>query len=299
MSEIISMPPIRLNPACIPCLLKNRLTDYPEGTPREQQIEYMQRILKVLAEAPNTVGAPVIVQKINEVQKDIFGYTKSFSHVKCHFNELMMTKLPVMREHLAKSESPLKLAIQYAMVGNYIDFGAMNKVDEDTLQQFFDNAGENPIDATEYENFQKEVKTAKRIVYLTDNCGEIVADRLLIEEIQRQNPDAHLTAIVRGEEVLNDATMEDAVQIGLDQIVEIIGNGSGVAGTDLTLISDEAKEHIDNADVIIAKGQGNFETMQMCGRNVYYIFMCKCDMFANRFQVPKYYGMFINDKHLL
>ncbi len=298
MSELISMPPIRLNPACIPCLLKNRLTDYPEGTPREQQIEYMQRVLKALAEAPNTVGAPVIVQKINEIQKDIFGYTKSFAHVKYHFNELMMTKIPIMRERLANAKDPMKLAIQYAMVGNYIDFGAMNKVDEETLQKFFADAGENPIDAAEYEAFQKDIMTAKQIVYLTDNCGEIVTDCVLIEEIQRRNPDAQITAIVRGEEVLNDATMEDAEQVGLTSLVEVIGNGSGVAGTDLTLISEEARVQIEMADVIIAKGQGNFETMQMCGRNVYYIFMCKCEMFANRFQVPKYYGMFINDRNL-
>ncbi len=96
----------------------------------------------------------------------------------------------------------------------------------------------------------------------------------------------------------NIISMEDAVQVGLTSIVEVIGNGSGVAGTDLTLISEEAKSKIEEADVIIAKGQGNFETLQMCGKNVYYIFMCKCDMFANRFQVPKYYGMFINDKNL-
>ncbi len=292
------MTPIRLNPACIPCLLKNRLTDYPEDTPKNKQIEYMQRVLKILAEAPNTVGAPVIVQKINEIQKDIFGYCKSFARVKRHFNELMLTKLPIMQERLVSSKDSMKLAIQYAMVGNYIDFGAMNKVDEETLQKFFDDAAENPIDEKEYRSFQVDIRKAKRIVYLTDNCGEIVTDRVLIEEIQKQNPDAYITALVRGKEVLNDATMEDAMQVGLTDMVEVIGNGSGVAGTDLTLISKEAREKIEDADVIIAKGQGNFETLQMCGKNVYYIFMCKCDMFATRFAVPKYYGMFINDKNL-
>ncbi len=292
------MTPIRLNLACIPCLLKNRLTDYPEGTPKNKQIEYMQRVLKVLADAPNTVGAPVIVQKINEIQKDIFGYSKNFAHVKHHFNELMMTKIPIMRERLAKSKDSMKLAIQYAMVGNYIDFGAMNKVDEETLQKFFDDAAKNPIDEAEYGSFKTDIEKAKHIVYLTDNCGEIVTDRVLIEEIQKQNPEAHITAIVRGEEVLNDATMEDAVQVGLTSIVEVIGNGSGVAGTDLTFISEAAKQKIEEADVIIAKGQGNFETLQMCGKNVYYIFMCKCDMFASRFQVPKYYGMFIRDQNI-
>ncbi len=292
------METIRLNPACIPCLLKSRLEEFPENTPREKQVEYMQRVLKVISEAPKTMAAPTIVYHINQIQKELFGFTRSFSHVKKYFNELMMGKIPAMKEKLTGVEDSLKLAIQYAMVGNYIDFGAMNTVDENQLQTFFDTAGENPIDEMEYQNFKSDLNHAKKIVYITDNCGEIVTDRVLLEEIQKQNPEAKITVIVRGIEVLNDATMEDAIQVGLTENLEVIGNGCGVAGTDFTMISDEARTIIDEADVIVAKGQGNFETMQMCGRNVYYIFMCKCLMFADRFKVPRFYGMFLNDKNI-
>ena len=119
----------------------------------------------------------------------------------------------------------------------------------------------------------------------------------MIEEIIRQNPELHITVIVRGEEVLNDATMVDAEQIGLTSIVKVIGNGSGIAGTSMRDISKEASDLMEQADVLIAKGQGNYETLQQCGLNIYYLFLCKCMMFANRFQVPQFTGMLMNDRN--
>ena len=289
---------IRLNPACISCLLKNRLEDFPEDTPHEMQIEYMQRVLKAISETPKSEGAPVIVRTINRIQKEMFGYNKDFTHVKSHFNELMLEKAPFVREKLSQSQDSLKLAIQYAMTGNYIDFGAMNNVDEVELQKLLDSSSNNPVDEKEYTALKADLEKAKKVVYLTDNCGEIVMDKLLIEEIQKLNQKAEVTVIGRGLPVLNDVTMEDAIQVGLTEMVNVIGNGSEIAGTYLEEISEEAKNAIDCADVIFAKGQGNFETLRMCGKNIYYIFMCKCEMFAKRFQVPKYYGMLINDKNL-
>lgn len=289
---------IRLNPGCISCLLKSRLEDFPEDTPNEKQIEYMQRVLKAISETPKSEGAPVIVRTINRIQKEMFGYNKDFTHVKSHFNELMLEKAPFVREKLSQSQDSLKLAIQYAMTGNYIDFGAMNNVDEVELQKLLDFSSNNPVDEKEYTALKADLEKAKKVVYLTDNCGEIVMDKLLIEEIQKLNQKAEVTVIVRGLPVLNDVTMEDAIQVGLTEIVNVIGNGSEIAGTYLEDISEEAKNVIDDADVILAKGQGNFETLRMCGKNIYYIFMCKCEMFAKRFQVPRYYGMLINDKNL-
>jgi uncharacterized protein with ATP-grasp and redox domains len=92
--------------------------------------------------------------------------------------------------------------------------------------------------------------------------------------------------------------MEDAHQVGLDQTTKVIGNGSNVAGTCLDLISDEAKNLIESADFVISKGQGNFETLQECGLNIYYLFLCKCIMFANKFQVPRFTGMLLNDRNM-
>ena len=292
------MERIRLNPGCISCLLKSRLEDFPEDTPHEKQIEYMQRVLKAISETPKSVGAPVIVRTINQIQKEMFGYNKDFTHVKSHFNNLMLEMVPFVRDKLSQSEDSLKLAIQYAMTGNYIDFGAMNNVDEEELQKLLDSSSNNHVDEQEYAALRADLEKAKKVVYLTDNCDEIVMDKLLIEEILKFNPKVEVTVIVRGFPVLNDVTMEDAIQVGLTEMVNVIGNGSEIAGTYLEEISEEAKNVIDSADVILAKGQGNFETLRMCGENIYYLFMCKCDMFAKRFKVPKYYGMLIRDKNV-
>ena len=118
-----------------------------------------------------------------------------------------------------------------------------------------------------------------------------------MEEVKKMNPQAKITAIVRGAEVLNDATLMDAEQVGLSDVAYVIDNGNDIAGTALEEIEGEPKELIKSADVILAKGQANFETMQGCGLNVYYIFMCKCEMFANMFGVPRFTGMLLNDKN--
>jgi len=99
-------------------------------------------------------------------------------------------------------------------------------------------------------------------------------------------------------QVINDATMEDAVLVGLTREIEVMGNGDDAAGTILRRISKEARKNIEEADMILAKGQGNFESLFGCGLNIYYLFLCKCDWFMRRFQVERYHGMFVNEKRI-
>ncbi len=119
--------------------------------------------------------------------------------------------------------------------------------------------------------FREELSDARSLVYLTDNCGEIVLDKIAVKMLQKLYPHLSITVIVRGEPVVNDATMEDAAMCGLTELVPVIGNGSRVGGTWLPDISEEARQLLDRADVIIAKGQGNFETLNGCGLNIYYL----------------------------
>lgn len=136
------------------------------------------------------------------------------------------------------------------------------------------------------------------MVYLLDNCGEIVLDKLLIRLLQVLYPNLKITAVVRGGEVVNDATMEDARMTGLTEIVDVIGNGDDVAGTILSRVSPECLQIIEQADVILAKGQGNFESLHGCGKNVYYLFLCKCDWFMRKFQAERFQGMFVNERRI-
>lgn len=287
----------RLHHECLSCMTKVHLNKYPEGTIDEQKVEYMQRVLKVLAEAPEKYGAPVIVRTINQIQDEMFGMKQDYAQIKRHYNQVMLNHEEQVKSKLAQSDDPIKTGIQYAMIGNYIDFGARISVKEEQLTELLNDSDRFVIDEKQYGELTDDLESAHKMVYLTDNCGEIVMDKLLIREIQKKYPDLKVTVLVRGEEVINDATLEDAAQVGLTESAEVLPNGSDIAGTWLEEISEEAKSVLEEADVIISKGQGNFETLRKCGMNIYYIFLCKCDLFANTFQVPKLTGMLINEKY--
>ena len=287
----------RLHPECISCMTKVHLDKCPKDVPEEKKVEYMQKVLKILAEAPKRFGAPVIVRTINQLQDEMFGMKEEYAQIKKHYNALMMQYEERVLEHMAKSEDSIKTGIQYAMIGNYIDFGARITVTDEHLTELLNDPDRFVIDEKQYSEFAGDLENARKMVYLTDNCGEIVMDKLLIRQIKEKYPDLELTVLVRGAEVINDATIEDAAQVGLCELAKVIPNGSDIAGTWMEEISEEAKAVLQDADMIISKGQGNFETLRKCGLNIYYIFLCKCDLFANTFQVPKLTGMLINEKY--
>ena len=287
----------RLHPECISCMTKVHLEKCPKDMAEEKKVEYMQKVLKILAEAPAKYGAPVIVRTIQKLQEEMLGIKLEYAEIKKHYNEIMMQYEDKVLEHMSKSEDPVKTGIQYAMIGNYIDFGARITVTEEQLTELLSTPDRFVVDEKQYRELTIDLENARKLVYLTDNCGEIVMDKLLIGQIKKKYPDLALTVMVRGKEVINDATMEDAKQVGICDFVRVIPNGSDIAGTWIEEISEEAKAVLDGADVIISKGQGNFETLRKCGRNIYYIFLCKCDLFANTFQVPRLTGMLIHEKY--
>ena len=209
-----------------------------------------------------------------------------------HYNKLMLDYFPYKENKVNTSENHLKMAIQYAMVGNYIDFGALENVNDIELKDKLDEAVNIQIDSNLLTDFHKEIVNANRLVYFTDNCGEIVTDRLLIATLRDINPDLYISVIVRGKPVLNDATLEDAKYVHMEDVAQkVIGNGTGMPGNVIGAISQEAMDEVENADLLISKGQGNFEGLSGCGLNIYYFFLCKCEMFMRRFGVEQFTGI--------
>ena len=288
----------RLTSACISCLTKGHIDKYPEGTSEEQQIEYKQRTLQILGNATENESAPMIVNKLDKLRLEMFGMNIDYSDIKQYFNEYVMKKQSRIEAEVAEAKDKFMRALQYSMTGNYIDFGAMESVSEEKFEELLSNAKNISLDESEYLNLKKDLESAKKLVFLHDNCGEVVFDHVLIKTLKDLYPNLYITSMVRGVPVLNDATIDDARQIGLTDTVEVVGNGSTIAGTCLEDLSKEALEVVQNADVIISKGQGNFETLYGCGLNVYYLFMCKCTLFANRFHKNLFEGMLINDKNV-
>lgn len=289
---------IRLHSECIRCLTGKYLAKIPEHLSEEEKVQYLQIILSVMGSANPEHAAPVAMKDIEKILSEKFGIRQDFSEIKKYFNALILEKEDDFMQRIDESHDPLRRGVQLAMTGNYVDFGAIENVTAESLTELIDKSENQPVNEQQLSLLKTNLAHAKKLVYLTDNCGEIVFDKCLMKTISRLYPNLSITAIVRGGDVSNDATMDDADQVRLHEAAKVMHNGTAVAGTWLEGISEEARREIDSADVIISKGQANFETLRKCGLNIYYIFLCKCDMFARNFGVPRLTGMLINDRDL-
>ena len=189
--------------------------------------------------------------------------------------------------------------MQLAMAGNYIDFNVLGDVDAQELMRMLDASAERALDAEEYARFLRDLAAPGELVYLHDNCGEVVLDKLLIETIRARFPEKRVVSIVRGAPVVNDATLGDAREIGLGEVAEVLENGlRDVTGTELALLPEAVRRRIEGAGVILAKGQGNFETLIGCGLNVYYLLLSKCPSYTQWFGFEHFGGVFRNERRL-
>ena len=286
---------IRLHPECMRCMMEKQLRNCPPHLSEERKVEYMQRVFGILAAADASTGAPQLVADFDHMMGEFCGQKEDFAEIKRHFNALMLSFVPGISAKIRAAEDPLEMAAAYAMAGNFIDFGAVEDVSEEKLREFLKGAENFRIGGEDWLHFKETLKKAKRVVYIPDNCGEIVMDMLFIREMGRVNPSAHITAMVKGGPALNDATREDAGQIGLSEVAEVADTGCAYCGTPLSRISGQAEKLLREADLILAKGPANYETLNGCGWNVYYLFMCKCEFFAERFKVPRFGGVFIRE----
>lgn len=290
---------MKLNPFCLCCILNKQeklIRSYPD---MEKKTEYMKKLMALIANTKETDCAPSLSVDIQKLYSSFWNCpAEDYTEIKKDFNRFMLDIEHTLEEKIRSSADPLEKALLYARIGNYIDFAALSNVNQETALTLLENNSDS-LDQEEYSIFLKELNSAKRLVYITDNCGEIVLDKLAIKILKETYPDLDITILVRGYPVINDATMEDAEEIGLTDLVKVIDNGSNVAGTWIPGINQTARELLENADMIIAKGQGNFETMNDCGLNVYYLFLCKCDLFQRRFHAQNLQGMFLNERRLV
>lgn len=276
---------------CKQCQIKRNMVKYPANASAEQIKRYQDEVQEIVKNSDG-YATPQISEKMNALRQEIFGSVMDYTEIKKHYNQLMLDYFPYMEEKVDAAENHLKMAIQYAMVGNYIDFGALENVNERELKEKLDEAVNIQIDSLMLEAFGEDILHAKRLVYFTDNCGEIVTDKLLISALREINPNLYITVIVRGKPVLNDATLEDARDVHMEEVAQkVMGNGTGMPGNVIGAISKEAMDEVESADVLISKGQGNYEGLSGCGLNMYYFFLCKCEMFMRRFEVEQFTGI--------
>lgn len=289
---------MKVSAECMHCLVKRQAENIKKYPDEEKKAAYLGKVLGIIANHAAEEPAPVLLSHIGRLHEAYFGKPFSFDELKKGYNAMMLEKETEIRGKIGQAADPLAVALRFAQIGNYIDFGAMDSVDDGKLMEFLKQAETLPLSEDTYQKFTENLKTAKKLVYMTDNCGEVVLDKLLLETIKQTVPHLEMTIIVRGEPVLNDATMEDALQVGLETCGKVIPNGTNIAGTYLPWVSAEAKDALEEADLLISKGQGNFESLHGCGLNIYYLFLCKCQWFMERFGLPQYSGVFLNEKDL-
>lgn len=291
---------MKLNPFCMCCALnkqEQKIRHYPD---MEKKTEYMKKVMALIANTEEKDCAPSLSVDIQKLYSSFWDCPmEDFTEIKREYNQLMLNMEDSLENKIRKSEDPLEKSLLYARIGNYIDFAALSNVDQATVLTLLEEKSTESLDEEEYRNFLRELSSAKKLVYLTDNCGEVVLDKLAVKILKEKYPNLDITVIVRGYPVVNDATMEDAEEIGLTDLVRVIGNGSNVGGTWIPGITSEARDLLYDADLIIAKGQGNFETLNDCGLNIYYLFLCKCDLFQRRFHAENLQGMFLNERRLI
>lgn len=280
---------MRITETCAKCLYRQQvsLTDNQE---------YLAEIRKLLENRAESDTSPYMVYKFNTVYERFFGKRASYSDLNKKYNDIVLSLEASIKEEIESSKDPLSTAFLFARTGNYIDFGAMEVFDEEVFRKLFNEKELSENDRVTYESFVSQCENAKSFLLIADNCGEIVLDKLFLEQMKKRFPNLSIAVLVRGAEVLNDATADDARYVGMDEHASVYTNGMPVAGTIYGLLPDDVKALVSGADVILSKGQGNYESMCGQGMHVFYSFLCKCDLFTDRFHVPRLTGMFIEEK---
>jgi len=284
-----------LSAKCVSCLVGRQLKLIKDFDDETKKARYMREVLEILHDMSEGETSPVAVERMDRRFTEYFGVDRSFEDVKKKYNDILLEREGELLSEVNSSDDRVLTALKFARIGNYIDFGALSSVEEETLSELIKKAPRDEIDRATYEKFRSDLDGAERMIYIPDNCGEVVFDKILIRVLCKEYPALDLKVMVRGRPVLNDVTARDAQYVGIDKLCPVVSNGSGIAGTYIPDISSEARELLERADLILAKGQGNFETMFGCGLNVYYAFLCKCEWFERRFGMKPLEGVFTNE----
>ena len=258
-------------------------------------MEFVREVLRLYVDGPKDVPSTWFNPQVSDLLQKHYGLAEDrMRQEKLDSNRFVLERLDTIRQKVRAASDPLYAALQFAVLGNYLDFGALQgQVSFEKLDEMLDQALSLPLDREVFKQFSRVLEQGKSLLYLTDNAGEIGFDRIFAEEIARCYPQVEITFCVRGGIALNAATREDAAAVGIP--FPVIDNGNRVPGTQLDLLGEEARTAVERADVILAKGMANVETMLGCGYNVYYAFLVKCQRFVTLFDKPLMTPMLVRE----
>ena len=262
---------------CMPCFVRQVLDSVRMITDDTQVHEtILRQTLRLASEIDLSQSPPAMAQKIHQYIRQLTGISDPYLEVKNRFNTLALRMYPELKQRIEMSADPLETAVRLAIAGNIIDFGVNSTIDPGQIERTIAESLTDPLDRESLKTFKRAISQAEEILYLGDNAGEIVFDRLLIEQL----PCEKITFVVKGGPILNDAVMEDAQKVGLTDLVKVIDNGSDAPGTILENCSETFRRRFDQSDLVISKGQGNYETLSDVDKNIFFLVRPKCNVLA-------------------
>ncbi|HOL39879.1 MAG TPA: ARMT1-like domain-containing protein [Dictyoglomaceae bacterium] len=267
---------------CFPCFLKQAISALKRiNLPEERKMDIMKDISQYISTF-NTEESPayntyLTFKKIYELANVEDPYYEE----KKSYNTIALSFYKVLKNIVESSNNPLYTAIKVAIAGNIIDLGILD-ISKLDLRDYISKIIEMPLKIDHYYYFKNELQKTDNILYLLDNAGEIVFDKILIEELSKEK---EVTAVVNEYPIINDALMEDAIEVGLNKSCKLISSGSGTVGKIPEFGSKEFQELFYNSKLIISKGQANYENLEGRGYNIFFLLKAKCELVAQNLEV--------------
>lgn len=278
---------VNLNLNCILCNIKQVLTvtDLVKLDIDRKEI-IMREVLWYLHDTNYKRSNPEVIKGTWDIITKHINNTNPYGDIKSYYNREVNNIAGKIRNLINKSDDKFNIALKIAITANLIDFAASHTFDEKMLLKKIDTINEQRMSIDDSKKLYKKLKTAKTLLYLGDNCGEIVIDKIFIEYIHAEFPNIKIHYGVRGEPIVNDVTVEDANMVQMEEVAEVISNGDGSLGTVIEKTSAAFRNVFYKADVIIAKGQGNYESLSEIDRShIFFLFMAKCNAVASSLNV--------------
>jgi len=241
---------IPANAECILCHLNRHIQRARSLGDEATATAFSRALLQQLLDAPEDITSPALGPGANALYQQFYGLEQDrYKAEKAESNRFVLARMDAIRSRVEQAEEPLYGALQFAILGNYIDFSALQEqVSFEKLDEMLDTAGDIHVERTMFDALCRDLEMGRKLLYLTDNAGEIGFDRIFAEELQKAYPHLQITFCVRGMPAHNDATREDAEAVGIP--FPVIDNGNDVGGTELSLLSQEARQAMEAADVI-------------------------------------------------
>lgn len=265
------------DPACIPCVIKqayNSAKLFTNGD-KELQLKIIQEVCAEATKITDDYSAPKFSQKMQSVIEKYYGSENPYEKVKERNIRIAEKYLMFVKLMIEGSTDKLDTAMRAAIIGNIIDFAANPDFD---IEYEINRMASDNIDLSDLKIFKEDLRKAGTILYIGDNYEESLFDKFLLKELLHKK----VFFAVRSKPILNDITLEDAKKLEIDRLCEVIESGSTIAGTDLDECTPQFLKLFQEADIVIAKGQGNYESLIDAPRPIYFLFKVKCDVIARR-----------------